>query len=244
VTDRDSARTSSDPLAPLPDAAQRGLTEHLRRHHAALEAGRGRLGWKVAFNPEAVQQRLGIAYALAAGLTRATLLDPGASYALGGSRRVALEAEVAVRLGRPVAPSDSLDVIARAIAAWAPAIEVVEFDRALDDLEPILAEGVFHRAVTFGPWVEVGEGASLKGLHARVSLGAESVCDVDALEATGDACAVLSHVARLLGPFGGELAPGDVLILGSMNPMTPARANATFRLELSGVGEVALELLP
>jgi len=244
VTDRGSGRTGGDPLAPLPDAAQRGLAEHLRRHRAALDAGRGRLGWKVAFNPAAVQQRLGIAYSLAAGLTRATLLDAEASYALDGSRRVALEAEVAVRLGRPIAASDSPEVIARAVEAWAPAIEVVEFDRGLDELEAILAEGVFHRAVKLGAWMDVPPGASLKGLRARVSLGADSVCDVDALEATGEACAVLSHVARLLGPFGGALVQGDVIILGSMNPMTPARENATFRLELSGVGEVALELRP
>jgi len=225
----------------LPEPARRGLAEHLRRHAAAVEAA-GRLGWKLAFNVQPIQQRLQLPGSLVAGLTRRTLLERGRAYSVRADAQVALEAEVAVRLGCAVAATDVPAQVARAVTHWAPAIEVLELDRPFDELEQILAEGVFHRGVVLGEWRAPSDAVALRGLKARVWSGDEPICEVDAEQATGDVRSVLTHVAALLEPFGHSLQAGDVLILGSMNPPTRAHPNSQFRVEIDRVGEVSLEL--
>jgi 2-keto-4-pentenoate hydratase len=194
----------------------------------------------VAFNPRAIQTQLGLPYSLVAGLTHATLRAPGAPYALGASNRVALEAEVAVWLRRDVqaqmGPSDA----AACIESWAPAIELVEFDRPLNELEAILAEGVFHRAVYLGAPKRPTAGADLSGISARVEHAGRRLCELDARDATGHVPDVLLHLAGVLQPLGERLAAGDVIILGSMNPLTLAEADTSFSLTLSGVGSVSV----
>src|SRR4051812_9249689 len=127
-------------VAGMNDAIRRGLAAHLARFDAALASGTGRLGWKVAFNVRAVQERLGLDGSLVAGLTRATLPADGAVHSLSGTTRPALEGEVAVWLGKDVGADDLEPRAADAIASWAPAVEIVDFTRSLDDIEPILED--------------------------------------------------------------------------------------------------------
>ena len=221
-------------------AIARGFSRHL----ATLRGipSDARLGWKVAFNAPAIQARLGLRGSLAAGLTSRTLESGGAPHRIAGSTRIALEAEVAVRLGAPVAPGGSVADAARAIAAWAPAIEIVDFDRPFEQLEEILAHGVFHRALRLGPFSSPALGADLAGQLARVELGARRLCEVDARVATGHAPDVLLHLARLLAAHGEALAAGDLVILGAMNPVTFATAGDEFALAVGALGEVRVAL--
>jgi 2-keto-4-pentenoate hydratase len=220
---------------------ERGLTEHLRRFRARVAAGEQRLGFKVAFNVQPVQEALGIRGSLIAGLTRTTLATSD-RHSLAGSTRAALEAEVAVRLGRDLSPTMSEAERAACVAEWAPAIEIVDFDRPFDQLEAILGEGVFHRAVCLGPALPTRQGADLGGVPAIVDYAGERLCELDARAATGHIPDVLAHLARLLEPFGERLRSGDWLILGSMNPPTLARPDAEFSLSLAGIGRVAVTL--
>jgi 2-keto-4-pentenoate hydratase len=222
---------------------ERGLTEHLRRFRARVAEGEQRLGFKVAFNVRPVQEALGIRGSLIAGLTRATLATSD-RHSLAGSTRAALEAEVAVRLGSDLSPTMSEVERAACVAEWAPAIEIVDLNRPFDELEEILGEGVFHRAVHLGPALPTPEGADLGGVYATVEYGGERLCELDARAATGHIPDVLQHLARLLEPFGERLIAGDWLILGSMNPPTLARPGAEFSLSLAEFGRVAVRLTP
>lgn len=222
---------------------ERGLTEHLQRFRARVAAGEQRLGFKVAFNVRPVQEALGLRGSLVAGLTRSTLAASD-RHSLAGSTRAALEAEVAVRLGSDLSPAMSDVERAACVAEWAPAIEIVDFNRPFDELEAILGEGVFHRAVHLGPAVPARNGADLRGVSAQVDYGGERLCELDARAATGHIPDVLAHLARLLEPFGERLRAGDWLILGSMNPPTLARPDVEFSLSLAGIGRVAVTLTP
>ncbi len=220
----------------------RGLAEHLRRLGVRIAGGEQRLGWKVAFNVRPVQETLGLQGSLIAGLTRATLATSD-RHSLAGAARPLLEAEVAVRLGRDFSPGMSEAERAGCVEAWAPAIEVVDLDRPLNELEAILSEGVFHRALHLGAAVPVPKGADLRGVFAKVDYAGERV-ELDARAATGHIPDVLDQLARLLEPFGERLRAGDWLILGSMNPPTPARPDAEFALELTHIGRVELRRKP
>ena len=129
-----------------------------------------------------------------------------------------------------------------AVDAWAPALEVVEFNRPFEELEDVLAEGVFHKAVVLGPFKPPRPGVDLAGIEATVDLAEVRVCDVDAREATGPVPEVLRHLARLLDPFGERLASGDVIILGAMNPPCMGREGARFSLQLESVGDAVVHL--
>jgi 2-keto-4-pentenoate hydratase len=226
------------------DAVRRGLAAHLSRFDRALASGKSRLGWKVAFNVRAVQERLGLDGSLVAGLTRSTLLPGGTEHSLSGTTRPALEAEVAVWLGKDVGADDPEPRAAEAIASWAPAIELVDFTRSLDDVERILEEGVFHRAVVLGTAVAAPSGADLAGRTVRVDYAGEPSYEVDARVATGHAPAVLVHLARLLAPHGHGLRAGDVIILGTMNPFTVAAPPRTFSVAIDGLGTTSVSLVP
>src|SRR5689334_11509294 len=96
------------------ELVDRGLAAHLKRFALAGCDGR-RLGWKVAFNVRAIQDRLGLSGSLVAGLTRATVHDAAVAHSLAGAASAALEAEVAVWLDRDIAPHDSEATVAGAI---------------------------------------------------------------------------------------------------------------------------------
>ncbi|HEX3596352.1 MAG TPA: fumarylacetoacetate hydrolase family protein [Polyangiaceae bacterium] len=225
------------------DRVSRGVAAHLKNFEDATRDG-ARLGWKVAFNVPAVQERLGLTGSLIAGLTRRTGHESGVFHSLTGASRPALEAEVAVWLGSDVAPDVTETDAASAVVAWAPAIELVDFNRPFEELEAIITEGVFHRAVVFGERNPVTPGADLAGRAVRVDYGGEILCEVDARVATGHAPAILQHLARLLAPYGHRLAAGDVIILGSMNPFTVAEPGRAFSVSIAGIGATSVLLVP
>lgn len=225
------------------ELVDRGLTAHLKRFAVAEREGK-RLGWKVAFNVPPIQERLGLSGSLVAGLTRATVHDAAGEHSLAGAASPALEAEVAVWLEHDITADDSEATVARAIGQWAPAIEIVDYDRPFDQLDLILEEGVFHRAVVFGERVAAAAGADLARRAVTVQYSGRPVCNVDAREATGHAPAVLLHLARLLAPYGQRLAASDVVILGTMNSLTLARPTETFAVSIDGIGSVSVTLAP
>ncbi|MDT7743254.1 MAG: 2-keto-4-pentenoate hydratase [Actinomycetota bacterium] len=66
-----------------------------------------------------------------------------------------------------------------------------------------------------------------------VSTGEGSAC-------LGDPLAALAWLARTARAMGDPLRAGDVVLSGALGPMVPAPPCASFRAELSGLGEVAV----
>lgn len=205
----------------MDDRVVNGLQTHFERFRDRLKGGEERLGYKVAFNAPAVQADLGLPFSLVAGMTRSTIQGPEA-FSLTDSTKVMLEAEVAAFLKADIPQGASRDQAAAAVSHFSPAIEVVDFDRPLTELQELLSEGVFHRSVAFGDKVPAGEGAELKGIVAHVRYNGAATADVDAGETTGDVPNLMLHLARLLGRFDMTLQAGDVVIMGAMiKPLAP-----------------------
>lgn len=232
-------------VAAMQATIEAGLRTHLGRLRARWHAGERRLGWKVAFNGEAIQASLGLSYSLAAGMTDRTLIAGGvgsapAQHSLSGATRVALEAEVALGLAAPVSAGAGPAAAEGAVASIAPAIEVVDFDRPPAELEAVLADGVFHRGLLLGEPMAVPDGAALRGMRALVSSDGETVAEVDAEQASGRAGDVLVHVASLLEPLGESLQAGDIVIMGSMNPLVFPEPGSHFTLQLGSAPPLSL----
>jgi 2-keto-4-pentenoate hydratase len=203
----------------------RGLRTQLELRGKLIDQGAHRVGWKIGFNTPVAQERLALEAPVVGFLTSATVLAPDQPCPVGRATNPLAEAEVAIQVG----PDGS-------VAGLGAAIEVVDLDRPLEDLEELVARNIFHRAVLLG---EIVGGASLGGVTARVLVNGEEHAAVDALDATGEPQDVLEHAASVLALAGEELAEGDVLIAGAMSLVAP-RPGDRMRYELGGLGELEL----
>ena len=178
------------------------------------------IGWKMALNAPAIMEGLGLEEPALGRLSRSRVVS--GSHSLAGASQPAVEPELLLEAG-----SDG------SLARIGVALEVVDFDRGLDDVEEVIAANVFHRAVAFSDLVaarEPGDAVfSLTGSEpARLSTG-------DAPRST------LRWVEGFLGRLGRELAPGELVIAGALSAPAPVSAGDVAELKVAGVGSVRLE---
>lgn len=218
------------------------MAAQLGRRHELLDAGDRRAGWKLGITVRPAQEAMGLAGPVLGFLTEATVIASGDRFSLEGGARIGVEPEVAVHLGADVEPGGDRDAAAAAIAALGPALEVVDVDRPLeaDQLEPILAGNVFHRAVAFGPATPHRAGGSLEGVTARVLHNHQGLDPVEAAAVAGDLPAVVRMVADQLGALGERLRAGDRIITGSLTPPIWVEPGDEVGLDLAPLGPVEL----
>jgi 2-keto-4-pentenoate hydratase len=179
------------------------------------------IGWKVGFGSPAARARLGIDRPLVAPLPAAGRRPDGASISVGDWTAPVLEAEVAVW-------------VARGLGA---AIELADLEFPPDDVEKILAGGIYHRRVLLGePAVQ-----SLSGVTARVFRDGVEVAATAALtELTGELDWVLETVQLHAGR---KLREGEVVIAGSVVPPQPVAPGEHWRVDLGALGALEVTLL-
>lgn len=242
-----SCRPPTSPVRPVWEdrRVRRGLETQLELRRRRLAEGDRPLGWKVAFGAPQVRELLGLDAPLVGFLTSRALVDPGAPYSIAGWRKPALEAEIAVHMGRDLGAGADREATKAAIAGLGPAIELADLDRPLDDLEAVLAENIFQRGVILGPPDAERAGGSVEGIRARalcdgVELG--STDDPQAL--TGELLGIVAHVASLLAAFGEGLRAGEVVITGAVLPHVWPAPGQRVEVELEPLGSLTLDFAP
>lgn len=180
----------------------------------------GRLGWKVGFGSPAAMERLGLARPLVAPLPASGRLEDGAVVSVEGWTAPLLEAEVAVWVRR------GLGV----------AIELADVDFPPDDVERIVASGIYHRHVILGPV----RGQTLQGVTARVFRDGREIAATADLEAlTGTLDTVLAAVRLHAGR---ELREGEVVIAGAVVPPMPVRPGERYEVRLEPLGSLSVSV--
>jgi 2-keto-4-pentenoate hydratase len=188
-------------------------------------AGEQLIGWKIGINVPAVREHFGLARPVAGHLTSASLIEPGATHAVAGAVRVGVEPEVAIRIGAQ-----------GAIESLAPAIEVVDLDPAVTELEAILAGNVFHRGVVLGAPAGAVGAADLASLEATVAKNGTVVERARFADTGEDLDAVVETIADRLALVGAQLEPGQVVIAGSLTPIVFVEPGDQIAVELSVLG--------
>jgi 2-keto-4-pentenoate hydratase len=199
----------------------------LRNRH--LEQGATALGWKVGFNAPAVQAMFGLDGPVVGYLTSRTLVPDGATVDLASWVSPALEVEVAARVG----PDGRLDVIA-------PALELVDLDLPFDDLEPILAQGIFHRGVVLGSEAPHALCAGLEVVVIDIDLGTE----LASASLAEDPAHMLEVTSRFLTQHGAALEPGQWVITGTIGPVMPLRPGLRLRVDFGRLGSLSVAANP
>jgi 2-keto-4-pentenoate hydratase len=202
-----------------------GLREQLVSWRAELQGGASRIGWKIGFNLPAVQDTFGVEEPAIGYLTSATLLEDGAEYSARGSTRLAVEPEIAVEIGE-----------SGGIRGYAPAVELADMNRPLDDLQAIIAEDIFHRGVIFGDFRPDRPGRP----QARVVIEGEERASAKAPEGYFEGVTELA--ARLLDEQGESLRPGDRIICGIITPFVPVEPRDDVSVDFGSLGTLRLRI--
>jgi 2-keto-4-pentenoate hydratase len=207
---------------------ERGTRAMLALRRARLDAGERPIGWKVGFGAPASLDLLGTDRPLVGFLTDRGLLDDGATVAIGDWTTPMLEPEIAVHIADD----------AGSIGGLSAAIELADVDVPPDDVERILAGGIYHRHSVLGPPVV----DSIAAFRARVSCDGELVAETtDPTALTGDLDFVLESVRLHAGR---ELADGEIVIAGSVVPPVPVAPGQQWRVELLPLGALELTIAP
>jgi 2-keto-4-pentenoate hydratase len=189
------------------------------------------IGWKIGLNVPAVQQQLGLERPVVGHLTANRLIEEGSTYSLAGGTRICVEPEVAIHLGE-----------GGDIAGLGPAIEVVDLDPAISELQAILAGNVFHRGVVLGP-ISTGAGAGdLEALTATVTRNGTVEQKAGFSETGEHPQDVVRLVSERLALVGRELGAGQVIIAGSLTPLVPVAPGDRVEVDLGPLGALRLSL--
>lgn len=229
-------------LMPWDAIFARGMRAQLSAWRQRLALGERRIGWKMGYMDSAVRARLGLPHPLVGFLTSGRLIPDGGVLRYAPQARLLAESEVALRLGRDLAPGCSPRSAADAIDAVAPAMEIVDVAQPLEDMTEILAGNLFHAAVALGTPRVVRNRGSLPDVTGGLWVNATQQGAVDPASVLQNPGALLAQVADLLDHFGVGLRAGDWIITGSVVKPWRVQAGDEVMVDLGALGQVALRI--
>jgi 2-keto-4-pentenoate hydratase len=213
------------------------MERQLAMRRRMLADGARPVGWKLGLGTPAAMEKLGTEAPLVGFLTERSVLEPGATCAIGGWGKPLAEPEVAIHIGTDVPADADRSAAAAAIGGLGAAIELVDLEDSTD-VEEILAGDIFQRRIVLG----AAEVASTDGLRAEIRLGAADAKTVDDPYAlTGDPAKVVAHVATHLAAFGEALRAGEIVIAGSIVPALAVGPGDRLRYRLDPLPELTVE---
>ncbi len=212
-----------------PALVDRAMRAQLERFRQALSRGMPRLGWKIGMNDPKLLERLGLDAPVVGWLAGDRRLASGDVFTLVSGTRVALEAEVAIRLGG-----------GGAIDAIAPAFEVVNYNLPGSSFEGILEHDIFHDSVVLGRRslpIQLGEGD-----WPVVTRNGAEIARRDSAMLFLDPADAIRHVGATLSRYAERLEQGDWIILGTLIKPIPVRAGDALEADFGPLGRVAVTI--
>ncbi|HEX5778193.1 MAG TPA: hypothetical protein VFY21_05090 [Xanthobacteraceae bacterium] len=220
------------------DRVRRGMDAMWALRRERLAAGDKHIGWKIAFGPRTVQEKLGIAAPLVGFLTESRLLRSGETANLAGWGKPIAEPEIAVYMARDLGAGADAATATAAIGKMGPSFELIDSPAPPTDPEAVLKGNIGHRHVVVGP---TGM-ASFEQMMGRLFRGeTEAAFTKDVIALPGDPRTLIAHVADYLAAFGETLRAGDLVICGSVVAAVPVEAgDETMRFVLDPIGDVSV----
>ncbi len=211
--------------------------EHaVRRQHerlrAALDAGMPRLGWKICLNEPRTQRRLGLAGPFVGFLDGTRCLETGAVCVPPSAASLAVEPEIAIRV----------EAATGAIAALAPALEIVDYTRGAFTLDGVVESSSFHHGVVLGAVRGPGAVAVLGPDCPRLLRDGARAAEPDPALVSCDLSDIVRFVGRFLAAHGAELRPGDWILSGACTPPVRVEGGEHIEADFGALGQVAVRI--
>lgn len=211
------------------------------RVQAMVDAALGPVGgFKTALKPPAPQ--------IMAPIHAATLQPSGgtAQSPFGGG--LGVELEVGLRLLRPLPPLDAPDFAVRLRDCVEPVAVIELVDTRLEGAgadAPLakLADNQINAGLVVGAAAPGWAGGPLDRVTARMTLNGAPLLDGPAEVPGGDAVDSLAALARMIGDHCGGLQPGQIVITGSLHPLTYVDPGTDVSGEIDGIGGVSVRIL-
>ena len=230
------APTDGHPLAP---GEAYDVQDRVRQ--ALVARGERVIGWKAGFTNRATQEMFGTDQPVCGFLLGSGVYASGAEVPANTFVGLAVEAEVALVMGRALAgPGVTPPQALLAVEGAVPALELVEFRYAgkLTATDAV-ADGVLAKAVVLGaPLTDVTHvDLALEGLVYEVN--GKIVATNTAAEVLGSPINSLALIANHLGARGLGLRVGDVVMTGSVSIVLRPKAGDTVRARFTRLGMVS-----
>jgi len=230
-------------LRPADPAAGRRLQDAV---HEVLSARLGpRIGWKIGCTTPVMQRFLGIPEPCEGGVFQANVRTSPARFPAAAHRRIGVECEIAVRIGRDLPPGEhGRAALESAVAAVLPAVEVVD-DRYADfaalGAPTLLADDFFQAGCVLGAPVAAWRGLDLAALSGRMLVDGAEVGRGHGRDVLGHPLNALAWLAGTLARRGRGLKAGEIVLLGSLVQTQWLSPGARVAIEIEALGRVEME---
>lgn len=195
-------------------------------------------GFKVANKPGAPR--------IMAPIFKAEIWPSGHFLRVPADEEIGIELEVGFRIDAPLPPRGAEGRRER-IAACLSAVAVIEIVRTRIAGAPTaalkLADNQINGGLVVGAPVRNWQGLNLGRVDARLELGDRTVLDGPAEVPGGDAFENFLVLEEMVVDHCGGLAPGHVVITGSLNGLPYVQADLSVRGTIAGLGPVSVDLL-
>jgi 2-keto-4-pentenoate hydratase len=222
----------------LPVAEAYDVQDRVRQ--ALVGRGERVIGWKAGFTSKATRQAFGADGPVCGFLLGSGVYASGAEVPASSFIGLAVEAEVALVMGRALAgPGVTPPQALLAVEGAVPALELVDFRYAGEpSAADVIADGVLAKAVVLGaPLTDVTHlDLALEGLVYE--LNGAIVATNTAAEVLGTPINSLAWIANHLGARGLGLRAGDVVMTGSVSSVLRPKAGDTVRARFTRLGMV------
>jgi 2-keto-4-pentenoate hydratase len=199
-------------------------------------------GLKIATTTKVMQRLMGIDHPCAGMIFASRVHRSPAPIRKADYVNVRAECELAVRLGRDLAPRSlayDRDSVRAAVAEIMPAFELIE-DRGADygscRATSLIADNAWNGGIVIGPAAAPAAGFAYDGVRGTLSRNGRE----EATGKTDDPLGALAWLANLAVERGRPISAGMVVITGSVIPTVDIGAGDTLTFALDGVGTCAL----
>ncbi|MFT5766588.1 MAG: 2-oxo-3-hexenedioate decarboxylase [Halioglobus sp.] len=207
-----------------------------------LERGESLIGVKAGFTSKAKMEQMGVSDLIWGRLTDAMQLENGGSLDLANYVHPRVEPEVAFLLGKPLSGDVSEAEAASAVAAIAPALEIID-SRYQDfkfSLEDVVADNSSSSSFVVGDWQPPEFDYS--ALDMALEFGGQVRQSGSSAEIYGHPIRSLVAIARLAAESGVQLEAGWIFMAGGATAAEAITPNTRICNRVEHLGTVSINV--
>lgn len=203
-----------------------------------LQRGERRTGMKMGFTSRAKMIQMGVHDMIWGRLTDAMAEEDGGPVSLGRFVHSRVEPELAFLLAKPLAANVTLPEALDAVAAIAPALEIIDsrFDNFKFTLGDVVADNASSSGYVIGPWRDARQDFSNLGLVMSINGATRQIGSTAGI--LGNPLRSLVAAARLSAAAGEPLQAGWIVMAGGATAAEPLKPGQHILLEMQGLGRV------
>jgi 2-keto-4-pentenoate hydratase len=243
------AEAGRSAVGPVSDLVEGGLT--IETAHQVCEsnvarrvaAGERIVGYKVGFTNLAVREKMGLPDSTYGYLFEGMVLPSGGTMALGELIAPKIESEICVRLGQDLSgPGVTASDALAAVDAVRASFEICDA-RILDWKCPypdFFADNGFSARIVLGEheWVPTAE-VDLLAETVKLSKDGEVFAEGRGEMALGSPANAVAWLANKLAERGKGLLAGQLVMTGTLTPITPIEPGSTYVAAFGSLGRVS-----